>query len=63
MVGVMIAVPPSLRRARTAVGESAWLDSLPELVSEMAAQWSLSIGRSFDGISREYDPGTESRQA
>jgi hypothetical protein len=50
MVGVIIAVPPSLRKARTAAGESAWLDSLPELVREMASQWSLSIGRSFDGF-------------
>ena len=50
MVGVMIDVPPSLRKARTAVGESAWLDSLPELVSEMASQWSLAIGRSYDGF-------------
>jgi len=50
MVGVMIDVPPSLRKARTAVGESAWLDALPVLVSEMASQWSLSIGRSCDGL-------------
>lgn len=50
MVGVMIDVPPSLRKARTAVGESAWLDQLPELVSEMASQWSLSTGRVCDGF-------------
>ena len=50
MVGVMIDVPPSLRKARTAAGEGAWLDSLPELVSEMASQWSLTIGRSCDGF-------------
>ena len=46
LVGVMIDVPPSLRKARTAAGERAWLDSLPELVGEMASQWSLSIGHS-----------------
>lgn len=50
MVGVMIDVPASLRKARIAVGEVAWLDSLPELVSAMASQWSLSIGRSCDGF-------------
>lgn len=50
MVGVMIDVPASLRKARIAVGEGAWLDSLPELVSAMASQWSLSIGRSCDGF-------------
>lgn len=46
----MIDVPPSLRKARIAAGESAWLASLPELVSEMASQWSLSIGGSYDGF-------------
>lgn len=50
MVGVMVDVPPSLRKARTAEGESAWLDSLPELVSELASRWSLSLGRVCDGF-------------
>jgi streptomycin 6-kinase len=47
---VTIDVPPSLRKARTASGETVWLDALPELVSEMASQWSLDIGRSRDGF-------------
>ncbi len=50
MAGVMIDVPTSLRKARTAAGEGAWLDSLPELVDEMASRWSLIIGRSCDGF-------------
>ena len=41
----MIDVPPTLRRARSAAGERAWLDALPDLVSEMARAWSLSVGR------------------
>lgn len=45
-----IDIPPSLRKARTAAGETSWLDALPELVSEMAAQWSLEIGTSYDGF-------------
>lgn len=45
-----IDVPPSLRRSRVAAGESVWLDALPELVSEMASQWSLAVGRSYDGF-------------
>ncbi len=49
-VGVTIEVPPSLRKARTAAGEVAWLEALPELVSEMASVWSLAIGRSYDGF-------------
>jgi streptomycin 6-kinase len=50
MDGVPIDVSASLRKARTAAGECAWLDSLPERVSEMAALWSLTIGRSCDGF-------------
>ncbi len=46
----MIDVPPSLRKAQTAAGEMAWLDALPEFVSEMALRWSLTIGRSYDGF-------------
>jgi streptomycin 6-kinase len=45
-----IDVPASLRKARTAAGETAWLDALPELVAEMASQWSLAIGRACDGF-------------
>lgn len=47
---VRIDVPNSLRKARTAAGEAGWLDALPGLVSEMASQWSLAIGRSCDGF-------------
>ena len=50
MVGVMINIPPSLRKARTVAGEGGWLDSLPALLGEMASEWSLAIGRSCDGF-------------
>lgn len=43
-------IPGSLRKARAAAGETAWLDALPELVGEMASRWSLAIGRSHDGF-------------
>ena len=46
----MIEAPASLRSARTAAGETAWLDSLPELVADMASYWSLTIGRTCDGF-------------
>jgi len=49
-VGMTIDVPASLRKARTAAGEIAWLDALPQLVDEMASQWSLAVGRSCDGF-------------
>ena len=43
-----IDIPSTLRRSRTAGGESDWLDDLPVLVQEMATRWSLSIGSSYD---------------
>jgi streptomycin 6-kinase len=46
----MIDVPRSLRKARIASGEGAWLEALPALVSEMASLWSLDIGRACDGF-------------
>ncbi|MEO7572829.1 MAG: aminoglycoside phosphotransferase family protein [Acidimicrobiales bacterium] len=47
---MVIEVSSSLRKARIAAGESLWLDTLPELVSEMASHWSLAIGHSCDGF-------------
>lgn len=43
-------IPPTLRKARIADGESEWLDALPDLVAEMASLWSLKIGGSFNGF-------------
>lgn len=43
-------IPPSLRKARIADGESDWLDALPDLLGETASLWSLKIGDSFDGF-------------
>jgi streptomycin 6-kinase len=45
-----VEIPSTLQRARTAAGEAAWLDALPELVGEMASRWSLTVGRSCDGF-------------
>jgi len=47
---VKIEVPPMLRNARVADGDTEWLDALPDLVAGMASRWSLSIGRSCDGF-------------
>jgi streptomycin 6-kinase len=47
---VTFEIPPTLRKARIADGESDWLDALPDLVAEIASLWSLQIGDSFDGF-------------
>lgn len=46
----MVDVPPTLRKARVAADEGDWLESLPDLVSDMASRWSLAIGRAYDGF-------------
>ena len=45
-----IEVPAALRRARTAAGETAWLDALPELARDVANRWSLTLGSACDGF-------------
>ena len=45
-----LEIPSSLRKARTAAGEGPWLHALPDLVREMASEWSLTIGRTCDGF-------------
>jgi streptomycin 6-kinase len=47
---VTVEIPPTLRKARIADGESDWLDALPDLVAEIASLWNLEIGGSFDGF-------------
>ena len=41
-------IPAAVRRKFTADGETAWLDALPEILAEVAAGWSLALGRTFE---------------
>lgn len=45
----VIEVPAVVRNKAAALGAGAWLDGLPSLVADLAAEWSLTVARVFDG--------------
>ena len=42
-------VPAVVRNKARAVGASDWLDELPALVAGVAAEWSIAVGRPYEG--------------
>ena len=49
MKRVALAVPTVVRNKAIAHGAQAWLDGLANLVADLAHEWSLTIGRIYDG--------------
>jgi streptomycin 6-kinase len=45
----MITVPPVVRNKALAAGAAHWVDDLPEIVARLEREWSITIGRSYDG--------------
>lgn len=43
----MLDIPPIVRNKAHAAGAEAWLGSLPSLVAELEAQWSITTGATF----------------
>lgn len=54
MVGNMIEIPPVVRNKAVAHGAAAWLDDLPALIDDLADEWGLTVGASFDGGTEAY---------
>ena len=44
-----LAIPDVVRRKAEVAGRTDWLDALPALVDELAEQWGLTIGATFEG--------------
>ncbi len=42
-------VPDAVRNKALAVGAGDWLDNLPQLIAELEREWSISVGRPYDG--------------
>ncbi len=42
-------VPDAVRRRAIAGGHQGWLEQLPALVAELELDWSITVGRSYDG--------------
>jgi streptomycin 6-kinase len=45
----VLDVPEVVRNTARALGQEAWLDALPAMVRELSVEWSLTVGRVFDG--------------
>ena len=43
----MLEVPGVVREKALAVGAAAWLETLPELVRELEAEWQIAVGKAF----------------
>lgn len=42
-------VPDAVRRHAIAGGHEAWLEQLPTLLAELEREWSITVGRSYEG--------------
>lgn len=56
MASPEVVVPPRVRQRVLASGDegAAWLTSLPELLEDVARQWSITLGESFAGGTGSY---------
>ncbi len=43
------SVPEAVHKHAIAGGHQDWLEQLPELVAELEREWSIMVGRSYDG--------------
>ncbi|MGO8874811.1 MAG: aminoglycoside phosphotransferase family protein [Acidimicrobiales bacterium] len=50
----MVAVPAVVRNKALAAGAAAWLDGLPGLVAALEREWSIRVGRSYDGSTEAF---------
>ena len=50
----VIEVPAVVRNKARAAGADAWLEELPALVAGLAAEWSVVVGRTYEGGTEAY---------
>jgi streptomycin 6-kinase len=50
----VIEVPALVRSKARAVGAEAWLTDLPALVADLASEWSIVVGRPYEGGSEGF---------
>jgi len=49
-----VDIPQVVRNKARAAGASAWVDGLPALVAEIEREWSITVGRPYDGATEAY---------
>jgi streptomycin 6-kinase len=47
-------VPGVVRNKAIAIGATRWLDELPELITDIERDWSITVGRSFEGATEAF---------
>ena len=47
--GPVIEVPALVRNKAVAAGAEEWIERLPALVSSLEADWSITVGRPYEG--------------
>ncbi len=47
-------VPEVVRNEALAVGAGGWLDDLPELVRDLADEWSIAVGRTYEDATEAF---------
>ena len=52
--GPVIEVPDAVRNKARSAGAEAWLERLPALVSSLEADWSIVVGRAYQGGSEAF---------
>jgi streptomycin 6-kinase len=45
----VVIVPPVVRNKALEAGAESWLDDLPDLVADLAAEWAITVGRPYEG--------------
>lgn len=55
----VLQVPLVVQKKALALGQRPWLDALPEMVADLAAEWSLTISPVFEDAARH--PSTRRR--
>jgi streptomycin 6-kinase len=49
-----VSVPEVVRRKAVAAGAAGWLRALPGLVADLERDWSIAVGRRYDGGTESY---------
>src|SRR5690242_3724947 len=50
----MDGIPDVVRNKARVAGASTWVESLPALVAELEAEWSITVGRAYDSATEAY---------
>ncbi len=50
----MVSVPPAVRGRALAAGAAQWLRALPELVTNIERDWSITVGRGYPGATEAF---------